>query len=348
MYNNFQKKGKIMSGTAIRPLSMEALFFAAEIHLANFQAAEERASRIPLEQLAPALKDYYNHRGLPNGLSIYLLNAAQKNCKRVVDLLLQCEPGLVNAKDVDGETNLHLVVEKAGRKWDPEYAVAIPILLQVRADVNARNRFNSTPLHIATKYGQEEIALQLLQEKAEVTAEDQFGNTPLHLAAQCGSEGIVNKLLQAGADVNAQNRAGGTPLYYVCLLKPWKESIIRALFQAGADASIQQKMRGETPLRVMVDRKSTAMVRMFLSKVLPLSVLEDARKGTTDETPEIRALLNDATARRRVANALAAAFSKGSPVTSIERAARNFLFEPRVFEIVSQFLGRPSYKESPP
>jgi ankyrin repeat protein len=61
--------------------------------------------------------------------------------------------------------------------------------------------------------GHQTVAELLLAGKAEVNAKDKYGQTPLHLAAGMGHKATAELLLTNRAEVNAKNDAGRTPLH---------------------------------------------------------------------------------------------------------------------------------------
>lgn len=63
-----------------------------------------------------------------------------------------------------------------------------------------------TPLHIAAKQNQMEVASCLLQSGATPNAESLQGITPLHLASQEGRPDIVALLISKQANVNLGNK----------------------------------------------------------------------------------------------------------------------------------------------
>lgn len=63
-----------------------------------------------------------------------------------------------------------------------------------------------TPLHIAAKQNQIEVASCLLQNGATPNAESLQGITPLHLAAQEGRPDIAALLISKQANVNVGNK----------------------------------------------------------------------------------------------------------------------------------------------
>lgn len=63
-----------------------------------------------------------------------------------------------------------------------------------------------TPLHIAAKKNQTDIALALLQYGAETNVVTKQGVSPLHLAAQEGHAEMASLLLGKGAHVNTTTK----------------------------------------------------------------------------------------------------------------------------------------------
>ena len=64
----------------------------------------------------------------------------------------------------------------------------------------------------ATEVGDLAQMAVLLTHGAEVNARNAYGWTPLHVAAAGGDPAVVTLLLQHGADVHAQSHIGTTPL----------------------------------------------------------------------------------------------------------------------------------------
>jgi hypothetical protein len=88
----------------------------------------------------------------------------------------------------------------------------VELLLNVSAEVNAKNAEEDTSLHAAAIKGNAEIAELLLANKAEVNARDKRGWTPLHLAAGNDHVQVVELLLAHKADAEAKSNDGLTPL----------------------------------------------------------------------------------------------------------------------------------------
>ena len=102
-----------------------------------------------------------------------------------------------------------ILIHEAARDGNIE---AVKQHLAAGTDVNAKGKYEETPLLYATLEGHKEIAELLITKGANVNAEDKWGNTPLHLAAYKGHKENVKLLIAKGADVNAKNEDGETPL----------------------------------------------------------------------------------------------------------------------------------------
>ena len=83
---------------------------------------------------------------------------------------------------------------------------AMPTTLCLFVLVSLQNGY--TPLHIAAKQNQMEVASCLLQNGASPNSESLQGITPLHLASQEGRPDIVALLIAKQANVNLGNKVG--------------------------------------------------------------------------------------------------------------------------------------------
>lgn len=106
----------------------------------------------------------------------------------------------VTARSKDDKTALHYAVEFGDR-----FASLVQVLLEVGADVHAKDKHGRTPLHYAMgRANFLDIAVKLIEQGAKLNTMDKDGNTPLayldrkNLFADCPSntEEIANNILQ--------------------------------------------------------------------------------------------------------------------------------------------------------
>lgn len=90
------------------------------------------------------------------------------------------------------------------------------LLIQNGADLDVRNKYGQTAMHISTKYKLPKVVELLIQNRANPNLKQTEGYAPIHDAASypIGSKGedILNILIEYGADINIQSNRGQTPL----------------------------------------------------------------------------------------------------------------------------------------
>jgi ankyrin repeat protein len=163
------------------------------------------------------------------------------------------------------------------------------LVRQDRGSLNARDRWNTTPVMLASREGHVGLVRWLLNEGAPVDEQLYHGLTALWLASRGGRFPVVELLLERGADPTIANNDGWTPLmaasssgclevvrlllshppakasinhrdgdgrtalWLACL---WGHGVVaRALLESGADAAIV-KDDGTTPMAVARQRSS--------------------------------------------------------------------------------------------
>ena len=137
----------------------------------------------------------------------------------------------INSKDQDQRTLLHKASEQGN-------LMAVQYLIQVGAQLEAKDRNGNTPLLLATTY---EVTACLIQNGAQVNVSDINGQTPLHLSY---TYEITALLIQNGAQVNAIDVYGRTPLHLTDIYE-----IAAYLIQNGAQVNAIDE-EGKTPLHL--------------------------------------------------------------------------------------------------
>jgi len=125
----------------------------------------------------------------------------ERNGAKVVQLLRENPPGLVDARDGDGNTPLIITI---GRQDD-----WAGFLLGEGADPNLAGKNGDTPLIVAARIGYLDAIQWLLDEKAKVDLANRMGETPLIVAVQQRQIAAIKRLLDAGADPDRTDSAAG-------------------------------------------------------------------------------------------------------------------------------------------
>jgi cytohesin len=164
--------------------------------------------------------------------------AIEEGHVNVVNTLLEIARNKLNLNDgnKDGNTPLHLATEGGHHSVVTTLLDLVTIEKSIGLDpkamnnvekganklnLNATNKEDNTPLHLAAKEGHVKIVDVMLKfpEKLTINANNIRGNTPLHLAAINGHVDVVNKLLELKfeVDLNDRNKQGQTPLHFATI-----------------------------------------------------------------------------------------------------------------------------------
>ena len=175
----------------------------------------------------------------------------------------------------------------------------IKTLTAAGADVNARDDYARTPLHVATFARQRDAIAALIKAGADPGAKERdrydavtiasvaddtatlkvllqagasaklvtsrYDGTALIAAAHLGHDGVVKMLIEAGAPLDHVNNLGWTALIESIVLGnggPRHTETLRALVQAGANVNLADR-NGQTPLQLARARRYDAMARLI-------------------------------------------------------------------------------------
>nr|XP_010925845.1 uncharacterized protein LOC105048278 [Elaeis guineensis] len=138
--------------------------------------------------------------------------------------------------------------------------------------LNARNAVMSqTPLHVASGYNNTSIVKFLLEwqgpEKVELEAKNMYGETPLHMAAKNGSSESARLLLVHGAFLEAKANNGMTPLHLAVwhALRAEDCITVSTLLEYNADCSVKDN-EGMTPMDHLSENAGNEKLRKLLTQ----------------------------------------------------------------------------------
>lgn len=156
----------------------------------------------------------------------------------------------------DGQTCLHLAVQPSSLE---NFEIA-KILIEKGLDVNAKDKFGSTPIlgigqSVSHIYPRVQLTKLLLKNGANPNLENQFGNA-LHIAASQNSADVVKILLEHKMDVNVKNRSGETVLSNFFNQNSNDLYLLRLLVEYGAKLSIPHEPL-QTPQLMSLVRTNT-------------------------------------------------------------------------------------------
>lgn len=150
----------------------------------------------------------------------------------------------------------------------------IEYLLAHKADIEAKDYANNTPLLIALQWGQIDAANVLISQGADVNAADNTGWTPVILAASGGYLEILKVLLNRGANINAV-RNGWNALNQASHMG--KENIVRFLLEYGMDVNGPgQRTTFSYPLLSAIFMEHLSIVKILLEHGAETNIQDNA------------------------------------------------------------------------
>jgi ankyrin repeat protein len=155
----------------------------------------------------------------------------------------------------DGQSLLHVAAARGN-------APVIDALVEAKADVQALDANENTPLDSAVLHGQTAAVESLLRHHADAKYTHPIdGRGALHEACMRGYSSLVVPLVEAGADPTARDRFGQTPLDIALAYK--NGSTVAALLRLGQKLKESQKVAEET-MESATLRGQTEIARILL------------------------------------------------------------------------------------
>ena len=180
-----------------------------------------------------------------------LMFAAKKDYKVMMVSLLE-HGAFVDQTDHDGNTPLIGAAACGSER-------GVKLLIEHNANVNARTKKGSAPLHLSLEYP--DIVSLLLQVKGiDIEAEDGGGHSALFVAAFGNHNESFRLLLAHGADINHKASYGPTVIEPCASLK--RHEMVRLILKHGAS----QEMRDEA-MKYAVELENKELIAILESEM---------------------------------------------------------------------------------
>ncbi|EAT77249.2 hypothetical protein SNOG_15316 [Parastagonospora nodorum SN15] len=170
-----------------------------------------------------------------------------------------------NAKDSDGETPLHNLMQ---RSEVPEGF--LQQLLDAKADVNEEDLASQRPLfELCSSSGNVTAAQLLVKYKADVMDIDVNAQTALHVACENGHKNLVIFLIDNGAKVDALDAQNRTPFFLSCCADHDETALylINHIKQSDEKVFRLPSKDGKTPLRKAAAKGHETIVQALCEKL---------------------------------------------------------------------------------
>ncbi|KAL3846985.1 hypothetical protein ACJMK2_017925 [Sinanodonta woodiana] len=165
----------------------------------------------------------------------------------------------ISVDDIDSVFNTPLLCA-ASTKSSKSKIELIEYLLEMKADINARNIWKRTPLLESIISFQDNVMQMLIKEGADTDIGDNDGLLPIHVCVSYRKPELLKILLEAGASVDGQDTKGRTALYFSALYG--YTEMLPLLFQYCCDVNLPSYFG--TPLQTGIVKCNADIVKLLL------------------------------------------------------------------------------------
>jgi ankyrin repeat protein len=145
-------------------------------------------------------------------------------------------------------------------------AEVVNTLIRNGADILARGKGGSAPIHEACYRGHAEIVKQLIEaDKNCLTLVDNNGRYPIHEAANGGHLDVVELLLDAGAALRVYDSFGDSPPHFACSASTSNMQLIKRLLEIEPDSINRTGRDKMTPLHAACEQEAVPAVELLLT-----------------------------------------------------------------------------------
>ena len=152
---------------------------------------------------------------------------------------------------------------------------AVKLLIDMGADVNAKDENDRTALIYASRNSSSEILEYLIEKGADVNAKDDENKTALIDAASFNNLEVIKYLIEKGADINAKDNENKTVLMHAAFFADLE--IIEYLVYKGADINAKD-IFDKTALMYAASFNNLEVVEYFIEKGLDINTKDNKNK----------------------------------------------------------------------
>jgi ankyrin repeat protein len=136
------------------------------------------------------------------------------------------------------------------------------LVIQEKQDVNMRDEYGNSPLHVAVEYGTLKVLEFLIEVGADANTKTFYGEDALlYLAVLRESLEMTKLLVDHGADINARNAFGDAPLHTAVDKEAYQ--LVDFLVKSGAEIDIKDE-HGCSPLHLAVKRSNFPIIKLLV------------------------------------------------------------------------------------
>ena len=140
--------------------------------------------------------------------------------------------------------------------------------------IEDKNKYFSTPLHLAVDLSHIDIVKLLLENGADANDVDTVGRTPFHFACMRGNMDIANLLIKEGCDIHKNEMTGHSAMHFACMSDNVK--MVEFLLKNGFKVDEMPKFKTTSPLIVATRFNRANIVQFLLEKGVDVNSLLEA------------------------------------------------------------------------